>query len=102
MVRVLFRPEYKRQNKYHDNPTCWINSQIPGCSLLNGFLVLGISEIIYPVRIAPGTGLDLMVNIFASFLLFLFIFTGKGRKIERWEALVFIFAYLLYFVYIIF
>ena len=74
---------------------------IAGSNIFNTFLVIGISAVIYPVRIAPGTGLDLLVNIFASFLLFLFIFTGRGRKIERWEALVFIFAYMLYFVYII-
>ncbi len=74
---------------------------IAGSNIFNVFLIIGISAVLYPVRIAPGTGLDLLVNIFASFLLFLFIFTGRGRRIERWEALVFIFAYMLYFVYII-
>jgi cation:H+ antiporter len=75
---------------------------IVGSNIFNVFLVLGISSIINPIHLVPGTSIDLLVNIFASLLLFVFIFTGKGRQIEKWEGLVFIAAYLLYFAFILF
>jgi cation:H+ antiporter len=70
---------------------------IVGSNIFNVFLILGTSAVINPVNIAPGAGLDMLVNIGASFLLFIFIFTGKGRKIDRLEGILFI---TLYFAYI--
>ncbi|MFP4367217.1 MAG: calcium/sodium antiporter, partial [Bacteroidales bacterium] len=67
---------------------------IVGSNIFNVFLVLGISAVISPVPLVQGTSIDLLVNIFASLLLFAFIFTGKGRQIERLEGLIFIIAYL--------
>jgi cation:H+ antiporter len=75
---------------------------IVGSNIFNVFLVLGISAVINPVPLATGTSTDLLVNISASLLLFAFIFTGKGRQIERWEGLVFIIAYLSYIAFILF
>ncbi len=75
---------------------------IVGSNIFNVFLILGISAVINPVPLVQGTSTDILVNIFASFLLFAFIFTGKQRQIERWEGLVFIIAYLLYIALILF
>lgn len=69
---------------------------IVGSNIFNVFLILGVSAVINPVPLVPWTSTDLLVNIFASLLLFAFIFSGKGRQIERWEGLVFIIVYLLY------
>jgi len=75
---------------------------IVGSNIFNVFLILGVSAVINPVPLIAGTNTDLLVNIFASLLLVAFIFTGKGRHIERWEGLFFIIAYILYIAFILF
>jgi len=69
---------------------------IVGSNIFNAFFVLGISAVIYPVTLQKMSNFDLSVNLFAGLLLFIFIFTGKGRKIERWEGLIFLFSYSAY------
>lgn len=75
---------------------------IVGSNIFNVFFILGTSAIINPIPIAPGTGLDMLVNIGASLLLFVFIFTGKGRKIDRFEGAIFITLYTAYLAAILF
>ncbi|MBU0955442.1 MAG: calcium/sodium antiporter [Spirochaetes bacterium] len=74
---------------------------VVGSNIFNIFFILGISAVINPVSIHAQSNLDLLVNIGASLLLFAFIFTGKGRKIERWEGGIFIAAYVAYCVVLI-
>ncbi|MBN2534609.1 MAG: calcium/sodium antiporter [Spirochaetales bacterium] len=74
---------------------------IVGSNIFNIFFILGLSSIINPVPLQKGSNFDLTVNIGASFFLFLFIFTGKGRKIERWEGVVFVLMYIIYVVFLI-
>lgn len=69
---------------------------IVGSNIFNVFFILGTSSIIYPVTVSISSQLDLIVNIFISLLLFIFIFTGKGRKLERWEGIIFIGLYISY------
>lgn len=69
---------------------------IVGSNIFNTFFILGASATIGPVRPSAGSNFDLLFNIGASFLLFLFIFTGRGRKLERWEGLIFLVLYGLY------
>ena len=66
---------------------------VVGSNLFNAFFVLGISATIAPVAVQSSSNLDLLVNVFASLLLFLFIFTGKGRQLERWEGVIFVGLY---------
>lgn len=75
---------------------------IVGSNIFNVFFILGTSAIINPVNIAPGAGMDMLVNIGASLLLFVFIFTGKGRKIDRFEGAIFITLYTAYLAAILF
>jgi cation:H+ antiporter len=67
-----------------------------GSNIFNVFFILGTSAVINPVNIASGAELDMLVNAGASFLLFIFIFTGNGRKIDRLEGILFITLYLAY------
>ncbi|MCL2294212.1 MAG: calcium/sodium antiporter [Spirochaetes bacterium] len=71
---------------------------IIGSNIFNAFFVLGISAVISPVFVHDRSFFDLCVNLFISFLLFLFIFTGKGRKIDRWEGIIFVILYIGYIV----
>ena len=70
-----------------------------GSNIFNIFFVLGISSIIKPLPFNLKDNLDIGAVILASLLLFLFMFTGKKRSIDRWEGAIFL---VLYAVYIIF
>ena len=73
---------------------------IVGSNIFNVFFILGISALLTPIPLQGNANLDLLVNILASLLLFIFLFTGKGRQLERWEGLLFLAAYLAYLIYI--
>lgn len=74
---------------------------VVGSNIFNTFLILGTSAIIRPVEVSPDGMSDLIINIIAAGLLLLFIFTGKGRKISRWEGIFFLTLYIAYLVMLI-
>jgi len=74
---------------------------VVGSNIFNVFFVLAITAIISPVPFKPAMNVDLIVMSIASFLLFLTMFTGGKRKIDRWEAVVFLIIYLCYMVWLV-
>lgn len=74
---------------------------IVGSNIFNMFLVLGISAVITPVQVNALTNIDLMVNMAASLLLFIFIFTGRGRSIGRVEGVLFTILFISYIVFLL-
>jgi cation:H+ antiporter len=66
-----------------------------GSNIFNVFLVLGTTATIRPI-VAPRRALDHGMHLLVTALLFLFVFTGRGRKIERWEGLILVVLYLGY------
>ena len=75
---------------------------VVGSNIFNTFFVLGSSAVIAPVTVPALSNLDMGLNIAASALLFTFIFTGKGRAIERWEGAVFCALYIAYLASLVF
>lgn len=69
---------------------------VVGSNIFNTFLILGASATITPLQVPQGSLLDLIVNIVAAGLLFMFIFTGRGRKISRWEGGILLVIYIVY------
>ena len=69
---------------------------IVGSNIFNIFFILGISACINPITVPTVSNVDLLVNIGAGILLFLCIFTGKGRKLERFEGVFFVMCYICY------
>ncbi len=57
-----------------------------GSNIINIFMVLGVSAIITPLPFDPLMNKQLIILAIANFLMLLFVFTGKGRKISRWEG----------------
>ena len=57
-----------------------------GSNILNIFMVLGVSSIIIPLPFDPMMNKQLMILFAANILMVMFVFTGKGRKISRWEG----------------
>jgi cation:H+ antiporter len=71
---------------------------IVGSNIFNIFLILGISATINPVPLQAGGNMDMLVNLGAGLLLFLFIFTGRRHSIDRWEGGLFLALYVGYVV----
>ncbi len=69
---------------------------VVGSNIFNTFLILGASATITPLQTLAGSMLDISVNLISALLLFIFIFTGQGRKISRWEGGIFFAIYLIY------
>lgn len=57
-----------------------------GSNIMNIFMVLGISALITPLPFEPMMNKQLIILFVANALMFLFVFTGKGRKISRFEG----------------
>jgi cation:H+ antiporter len=73
---------------------------IVGSNIFNIFFVLGTSALLTPIPLGSNANFDLLINITASLLLFIFLFTGRGRQLERWEGLLFLAIYLAYLSYL--
>lgn len=74
---------------------------IVGSNIFNVFLVLGTSASISPISFNPSINIDLGVAALATILLFIFVFTGKGRKVDRIEGSIFLVLYVIYVVYLL-
>ena len=57
-----------------------------GSNIMNIFMVLGVSALITPLPFEPMMNKQLLILFVANLLMLLFVFTGKGRKISRWEG----------------
>lgn len=66
---------------------------IVGSNIFNIFFILGISSVIKPLPFQAKSNIDISATIISSLLLFICMFTGKRRFLDRWEGLVFIFLY---------
>lgn len=75
---------------------------VVGSNIFNIFFVLGISSVIKPLPFRPECNIDVLVVMLASLLLFLWMFTGKRRSLDRWEGIVFTVLYAGYVTFLIF
>jgi cation:H+ antiporter len=74
---------------------------IVGSNIFNVFFVLGISASIQPIAFNAALNADILFALFASILLFIFIFTRRGRQIDRAEATAFLVLYGAYVVWLL-
>jgi cation:H+ antiporter len=75
---------------------------VVGFNIFNIFFILGISAIIHPLPFSFANNIDIAMIILASLLLFVFMFTGKKRSLDRWEGAIFILIYVSYVAFLIF
>ncbi|MCR5659852.1 MAG: calcium/sodium antiporter [Bacteroidales bacterium] len=64
-----------------------------GSNIMNIFMVLGVSALITPLPFEPMMNQQLIILFAANCLMLLFVFTGKGRKISRWEGVLLTLGY---------
>ena len=70
-----------------------------GSNILNIFFVLGISSLITPLEFDTQMNFTVIFLFIAHALMFLFVFTGKGRKLSRFEGFLMVLAYLGFMTY---
>lgn len=73
---------------------------VVGSNIFNIFLVLGITPLIRPLEFSPANRYDIALVMGASVLLFVFMFTGQNRKLDRWEGALLLGVYAAYMVFL--
>ncbi|MFT4312898.1 MAG: calcium/sodium antiporter [Candidatus Woesearchaeota archaeon] len=74
---------------------------IIGSNIFNILWVLGLTAVITPIRFPYFVLLDLLMLLGATFLLFIFMFTGGKHKLDRWEGIIFLCCYVSYIVFLV-
>ena len=74
---------------------------VVGSNIFNIFFILGASGLISPLAFSADSTIDIAVCAAATLLLFGVMFVGRKHKIDRWQGVVFILAYLIYLGYLI-
>ena len=72
-----------------------------GSNIFNTFWILGVSAVIRPLPFLRASNPDILMNIFASALLFAILFIGKRHIVERWQGYLMIAIYIGYIVFLV-
>lgn len=74
---------------------------IIGSNIFNIFFILGVSSVINPVVYEKAFNFDLYLLAGGTLFLFVAMFAGKKRKLDRWEAGVLVLTYFGYVIYMV-
>lgn len=74
---------------------------IIGSNIFNIFFILGLSSLITPVDYDKVFNRDLYILAFGTLALFVAMFTGKRKRLDRWEAAILLAFYLGYTIFLI-
>lgn len=72
-----------------------------GSNIFNVLLILSISSFVNPIKYNPNFNQDLLILIGGTVFLIIAMFTGKRKKLDRWEALILLSFYLIYTTYLV-
>jgi len=74
---------------------------IIGSNIFNIFWILGLTATLMPLPFNPTVNFDILLSIFATLILFAFMFIHNKQKLNRWQGLVMVLTYVGYVVYLI-
>ncbi len=74
---------------------------IIGSNIFNIFFILGVSALIRPVDYNLKFNSDLYILAIGTIFLFVAMFSGKKKKLDRWEAAILLIVYIGYTFYLI-
>jgi cation:H+ antiporter len=74
---------------------------IIGSNIFNLTFILGLNSIFTPLAYHTSFNIDVYLLMAGSVALFLFMFTINKKKLDRWEAILFLVAFIVYMTYII-
>jgi cation:H+ antiporter len=69
---------------------------IIGSNIFNIFLILGVSTMVSPILYNPAFNRDVYLLAGGTLFLFIAMFTGKKKKLDRWEASILLLVYIGY------
>ncbi len=72
---------------------------VVGSNIINILLIMGITATLFTVPVSGPINADLIFLIFASMLLFAFMFIGERHKLLRWQGMFFVALYVLYLMF---
>ena len=72
-----------------------------GSNIFNLSFILGINSLINPLAYNTDLNFDVYVLFGGSLLLFIFMFTLTTKKLDRWESILYLLAFIGYMIYII-
>jgi cation:H+ antiporter len=72
-----------------------------GSNIFNVLLILSISSLISPIKYNPNFNQDLLILIGGTVFLIIAMFTGKRKRLDRWEAFILLSFYLIYTTYLV-
>ncbi|MFS4418049.1 calcium/sodium antiporter [Maribacter sp. 2307ULW6-5] len=72
-----------------------------GSNIFNILLILSISSFVSPMRYNLNFNTDVLMLMGGTVFLMIAMFTGKRKKLDRWEAFVLLSSYLLYTTYLV-
>lgn len=75
---------------------------IIGSNIFNVFWILGLTSTILQLPFNPNTNVDVLIGLLATALVFIFMFIGTRKKMDRWQGGLFVAMYIAYIVYLIY
>ncbi len=75
---------------------------IVGSNIFNIFWILGLTSTIKPLPFNSGMNFDILAEIIATLILFLFLFIGTKKRLDRWQGVAFIVMYVAYISFLIY
>ncbi|QOI98004.1 MAG: calcium/sodium antiporter [Flammeovirgaceae bacterium] len=67
-----------------------------GSNIFNIFFILGLTGLITPIHFNTAMNFDIYVLLGSTIVLMIFMFTINRAKLDRWEAIILLGAYLVY------
>ncbi len=74
---------------------------IIGSNIFNIFLILGVSSLVKPIQYDPSFNSEMYLLAGGTALLFIGMFTGEKKKLDRWEAALLLVIFLGYTGYLV-
>jgi cation:H+ antiporter len=75
---------------------------IIGSNIFNILLILGFVAVIKPITIPSFLIFDILLLLAVTSIVFIFMFTGKKKEIDKWQAILLLGLYLIYLAFLIF
>lgn len=72
-----------------------------GSNIFNILLILSISSFVNPITYNTNFNQDMLILIGGTLFLILAMFTGKRKRLDRWEAAILLIFYLVYSIYLV-
>lgn len=74
---------------------------IVGSNIFNILFILGVSSLITPISFNVAFNTELIMLVLGTIILFVFMFSGYKKQLDRWEAALFLLFFILYTVFLI-